>query len=90
MNRLLLKTVFVSFLLLTALGAYLKIIHSELADDFLIIGLITSLVFLFCFISNVIKARHITPNEKFMWVVGFVFMGWLAGGLYLIKHHKVI
>ncbi len=79
-------------LLLTIVGAYLKIIHAKGAEEFLIISLLASLFFLFAFISDVKKSPYIHSSEKFMWTIGFIFMGWLTGLLYLIKyrrlHHK--
>lgn len=71
-------------------GAVAKILHMDGAESFLIIGLFSSLIFLFVFGIKAINASYLTPREKFMWIFGFLFFGWLAAFLFLLKYRRVI
>ena len=89
MNRSMLRTTYGLSVLLTIIGAWLKITHVQGAEEFLIISLLASAVFLFVFISDVQRSPYVNRSEKFMWTIGFIFMGWLAGLLYLIKYRRL-
>lgn len=76
--------------LLTIIGAYLKIVHSEHAEGFLIVGLLASLVLMAVFVREAIVSRYMDRGERFMWIVAFVFLGWLAALLFLLKYRRVL
>lgn len=77
-------------LIITLIGAYLKISHSEGAETLLIIGLIATLIFIVSAIYEVRTSNRIADSEKTMWTIGFIFMGGFAGLIYLIIGRKRI
>ncbi|MBA4140778.1 MAG: PLDc N-terminal domain-containing protein [Segetibacter sp.] len=80
---------FISFIL-TLIGAYLKITHSEGADTGLIIGVIASLVFIVSAIYEVRTSSRINHSEKTMWTIAFIFFSNIAGLIYILIGRKRI
>lgn len=81
---------FVLSFLLSLVGAYLKIIHAENADSFLILGLIATLVFISTAIYEVRTSNRIDHAEKTMWTIAFIFMGGITGLIYFVIGRKRI
>jgi hypothetical protein len=88
MDRKILKFSYWLSMILTIIGAWLKIIHAEGAEEFVICALLATGFFLYVFISDTRKSLYMNSTEKLMWVIGFIFMGWLAGFLYLTNHRR--
>ena len=74
-------------------GALMKIMHLPGADALLIIGMVAYGVFIVSALSEVWGSVRINTNEKVMWTIAFIFMGFLgalAGILYVIMGRKRI
>ncbi len=84
------KTTFILSLLITVVGAYMKITHSGGAEVFLIIGLIAWLSFIVAAIYEVRTSNRIDNTEKTMWTVGFIFFAGVAGLIYFLVGRKRI
>ena len=76
------KTSFIISMLLTLIGAYLKITHSEGAETLLIVGVIATLIFIVSAIYEVRTSKRIPSYEKTMWTIAFIFFSGLAGLIY--------
>lgn len=78
------KTSFITSFIITLIGAYLKIIHTEGADVWLTIGIIASIVFIVSAIYEVRTSRRIDNTEKTMWTIGFILFSSITGLLYIL------
>lgn len=79
------KGSFLISLLITIIGVYLKITHSESTEIFLIIGIMATLIFIVSAIYEVRTSTRIGNREKTMWTVAFIFMSGLAGLIYFFN-----
>lgn len=78
-------------LVFSLVGAFMKILHLPGADQLLIIGMVSNGVFVVSALSEVWRSERIDKNEKIMWTIAFVFMGFLgaiAGIVYLFMGRK--
>ena len=78
-------------LFMSLVGALMKILHLPGADQLLIIGMVSNGVFVVSALSEVWRSVRIDKNEKIMWTIAFVFMGFLgaiAGIVYLLMGRK--
>jgi hypothetical protein len=71
------------------LGAFLKVLHLPGASFVLGAGLALSLVYIFIGLHNVFTNRRIVLAEKIMWLVGFLFLNWIAGIVYYVRCKSV-
>ncbi|MCU7551356.1 hypothetical protein OCK74_19700 [Chitinophagaceae bacterium LB-8] len=83
-------TSFIVGLILTLVGAYLKITHSEGAGTWLCIGIIASLVFIGTAIYEVRSSTRINTAEKNMWTLAFIFFSGITGLVYILMGRKRI
>ncbi|WP_298394503.1 PLDc N-terminal domain-containing protein [Flavobacterium sp.] len=87
------KIVSISFIIsfvFSILGALLKIMHWGNSTLLLVIGIIALGVFIFASLYEIFQSNRIRSNEKFMWLVGFLTLGWFAGIVYLLLGRKRI
>ena len=87
------KWSFVISLVFELLGAFMKIMHLPGANELLIIGMAANGIFIVSALSEVWGAIKINTNEKVMWTIAFIFMGFLgalAGILYVVMGRKRI
>ena len=87
------KWSFVISLVFELVGALMKIMHLPGADELLIIGMAANGVFIVSALSEVWGSVRINTNEKVMWTIAFIFMGFLgaiAGILYVVIGRKRI
>ena len=71
-------------------GTVLKIMHAPFADLLFQISFAFYLVFAVLALYEVFQSSRIEKNEKFMWTIGFIFLGTLVGILYLVTGRKRI
>jgi hypothetical protein len=84
------KTSFVISFIITLIGAYFKIMHTDGAEIFLIAGMIATLVFIVSAIYEVRTSNRIDHTEKTMWTIAFIFMSGIAGLIYFFIGRKRI
>ena len=77
-------------ILIVLLGSLSKIMHYPFAQSFLIIGLVSMIVFWIVAISEIKSSNKIEGSEKFMWIIGLIFCGSIAGLVYLLSGRKRI
>ncbi len=65
------------------IGAFIKIMHGQGAENMLIISLFLSLIFIVNAIREVSSSQKIPSSEKSIWIIGFVFMSLIVGMIYL-------
>ena len=87
MNTLL-KTSFFGMLCITIMGACFKIMHMQGADVLLIIGLISSVVFIATALYEINTSANIDAREKLMWTIGLMFMTGIAGIFYMVSRRR--
>ena len=80
-----LNIVFTLSIVLVTLGALFKIMHYPYSQIVMIIGLLSMLVFWFLTLSEIISSTRIPGSEKFMWIIGLIFCGSIAGLVYLLS-----
>ena len=80
-----LNIVFTLSIVLVTLGALFKIMHYPYSQIVMIIGLLSMLVFWFLTLSEIISSTRIPGSEKFMWIIGLIFSGSIAGLVYLLS-----
>ena len=92
LGRIVTWSFFIS-LVLVLVGAFMKILHLPGAEQLLIVGMVTNGVFIVTALSEVWRSERIDKNEKIMWTIAFIFIGFLgtiAGIVYLLLGRKRI
>ena len=92
LGRIVTWSFFIS-LVLVLVGAFMKILHLPGAEQLLIVGVVTNGVFVVTALSEVWRSERIDKNEKIMWTIAFIFIGFLgtiAGIVYLLLGRKRI
>ncbi|MBC7851722.1 MAG: PLDc N-terminal domain-containing protein [Chitinophagaceae bacterium] len=84
------KLSFIASLIVTIIGAYLKITHWQGAEALLVTGVITTLIFIVSAIYEVRTSRRIDHTEKTMWTIAFIFFSGIAGIIYFSIGRKRI
>lgn len=84
------KKAFTISILLIIIGGNMKIAHLKFSSFFLIIGLISSIFYIIAGIHEVYKSKKIDNSEKAMWIIGFTFMSFVTGLLYIFYGRKRI
>ena len=64
--------------------------HLETANFILGTGIVALAVFVFASLYEIFQSTKIRSNEKIMWLVGFLALGWFAGLVYLLLGRKRI
>ena len=77
-----LKLSFFAGAITTFIGAYLKITHTAGAENFLLIGILASVIFIATAIYEVQNSKRINHREKTMWTIAFLFFNGFAGLIY--------
>ncbi len=72
------------------LGSFLKIMHYPYSQFFLILGVISLLVFWLVAIPEIKSSKKIDGSEKFMWIFGLIFISNIACLVYLLSARKRI
>jgi len=86
----LVKTSFTLSMVVTLIAAYLKITHAEGSETLLIIGIITTFIFIVSAIYEVRASTKIPTSEKTMWTIAFIFFSGLAGLIYILMGRRRI
>ncbi len=87
------KILILSFVLafvIAIVGALMKITHWPYATDVFITGLLSRLVFIILSLIEISKSDRIDGTEKFMWFIGFIFIGTITGLIYILSARKRI
>ncbi|ESU23662.1 hypothetical protein FLJC2902T_32240 [Flavobacterium limnosediminis JC2902] len=84
------KKAFLVALSITIIGAIMKITHMDGAQILLILGVLSTLGYVVIGIYEVNISKRINQSEKIMWTIGFIFINFFAGLLYLINGRKRI
>ncbi|HLP65595.1 PLDc N-terminal domain-containing protein [Flavobacterium sp.] len=85
-----LKITFFAYLILTIIGAFMKLSHIDSSSIVMSIGIASLVVFIFLSLSEIYKSTRIDGTEKFMWTVGMLLLSFFAGIAYLIWGRKRI
>ena len=64
--------------------------HWSYAREVMILGLLSQLVFIILSLTEISKSDRIDGTEKFMWFIGFIFIGTISGLLYILSARKRI
>lgn len=89
-NKQILNISFACSFVIVIIGALFKIMHYPYSQLFLILGLISMLVFWFIAIAEIRSSTKIDGSEKFMWIIGLIFFGSIAGLVYILSARKRI
>jgi hypothetical protein len=73
----------------TFVGATYRIMHWANANLFLWGSYLLFAGFMFLAAKEVIASQRIGDNEKTMWTVGFIFLPFITGFIYLIRNKRV-
>ena len=83
------KAFAISFLFLI-IGAMMKISHMEYASIFLIIGILSTILYVVVGIYEVNNSNRISSSKKVLWIIGFILFSFFVGLFYLISGRKKI
>jgi hypothetical protein len=81
-KRIIVISLAISFIL-TIVGALFKIMHWPFASSLIGIGLLLSLVYIVLCLIEISNSKKTNTAERFMWLVGFIFMAQITGLVYL-------
>lgn len=87
-NTNLFPILFAAALLVTLLGAGMKLTHSEYASTVLFIGLSTMFGYIIVGIYEINSSKNFDRGEKIMWTVGFIFFSTITAIVYLLYGRK--
>jgi hypothetical protein len=76
--------VFISGVLLSLIGAYLKIRHIDGADFVLGAALVCSLLFIIFALVEVWNTDRVRKQDRVMWTVAILLLGSIGGLMYFI------
>jgi NADH:ubiquinone oxidoreductase subunit 2 (subunit N) len=82
------KKAFVISLLFTITGAMMKISHWEYSSIFLIIGILSTILYVVVGIYEVNNSNRISSSEKGLWTIGFIAFSFFVGLFYLVSGRK--
>jgi hypothetical protein len=88
-NRLV-PIVFISGVLLSPIGAYLKIRHINGADFVLGAALVCSLLFIIFALVEVWNTDRVRKQDRVLWTVAILLLGSIGGLLYFIFGRKKV
>jgi len=89
-NKKIITLSFALSLIIVVIGAMMKILQWPNSGTVLAIGLLAQLVFIILSLTEISKSDKIDGTEKFMWFIGFIFMGTIAGLIYILSARKRI
>jgi hypothetical protein len=68
--------------MITIIGAMFKIMHWPGASTLLIIGLLTSLIYILIALFKIFQIENKSVIEKLLWLIGFICFSWIVGLIY--------
>ena len=77
---------FVSFIV----GVIFKMMHLPYVEVILIIIFVSAIVFIALAVYEIVQSSRIDMNEKIMWVIALLFLGFLSSALYWFSGRKRI
>jgi len=89
-NRKIIVISFAVSILSTLIGAFFKIMHWEYASEILVFGLLLSLIYIVMSLVEIFDSKKVDGLEKFMWLIGFIFISQITGFVYIILGRKRI
>jgi|688.fasta_scaffold1947152_1 NADH:ubiquinone oxidoreductase subunit 2 (subunit N) len=89
-RKKLFKKAFVTSFLFTIIGAMMKIFHWQYASIFLIMGILSTILYVVVGIYEVNKSNRISSSEKTLWTIGFILFSFFVGLYYLISGRKKV
>lgn len=81
---------FIISLTASIIGAILKIMHLEFADQILTIALIFNLVFVLLSIYEIRNSQLFSFSEKTMWTIALIFFPGISGIIYILVRDRKI
>lgn len=70
------------------ISAYLKLKHAQSAEFFIDITLVLWGTFIVLAIIDIFNSRNLRSNERWMYAIAVLFLGWLGGLLYLLRPER--
>jgi hypothetical protein len=89
-KRNLFKNAFTISLLFTLIGAMMKISHWEYSSVFLVIGILSTILYVAVGIYEVNNSKRLSSSEKVLWTIGFIMFSFFVGLFYLIRGRKSV
>lgn len=71
-------------------AATLKILHVEGSQTLFIIAVLSTAIYILLGVFEVNYSTKIKSPEKIMWTIGFIFLGFITGIIYLFAARKRI
>jgi MFS-type transporter involved in bile tolerance (Atg22 family) len=81
---------FLSYMVFTLIGAFMKLNHIEYSQMVMLIGIIALVVFVLLVIMEINNSSKIEGSEKMMWILGILFLSFFAGIVYVFSARKKI
>jgi hypothetical protein len=81
-KRIIVISLAISFIL-TIVGALFKIMHWPFASILIGVGLLLSLIYIVLCLIEISNSKKTNTAERYMWLVGFIFMAQITGLVYL-------
>lgn len=82
------KKAFAISLIFTIIGAIMKIYHLEYSSIFLILGIVSTILYVIIGIYEVNNSNRISNSEKVLWTIGFIMFSFFVGLFYFISGRK--
>ena len=69
-------------------GAWFKILHYANAGILLTVGVLSIILFTVLALYEIYSSTKVNATEKIFWTIGFIFMNWIVGLVYLVAGRK--
>jgi hypothetical protein len=89
-KELILRASFMLASIAIAIGAWFKMLHYPNADIVLTAGVLAIVVFTVLALYEIHSSNNVNASEKIIWTIGFIFMNWIVGLIYLLVGRKSI
>jgi hypothetical protein len=87
------KIIRLSFILASftiLIGAWFKILHYPYANVLLVMGLVAIILSTVLSLHEIHTSQKVNTTEKIVWTLGFLFMNWVTGLIYIIAGRKSV
>lgn len=87
-NKNLIPVLYIFSVVILFIGALLKILHQPFSIEMMGLAFLSAITYIILSLIEIFKSDRIDTSEKIMWLFGFIFLGTIAGFIYLVSGRK--
>lgn len=75
-------------LILIVIGSFLRLQNNETAHIWILLGLVTCIIFIVLALIEILPSTRISLIEKLLWFISLIIMGVMAGLIYQVSGRR--